>query len=162
LFSRVRLLSSHICSIRRPQIVAGQECRFKLNRAAEIYGNKVVAGCPALGRQSARNHNPVTCNGTWHYFRIVTLLRSDSVPTCTLFLRLGYSSVTMKIVNFERGDPAEFSDLYVHLLKAALDEMHPSLSPEVREQNLAAHVAWGISISGLDSGTAPCGIYRPH
>jgi len=68
----------------------------------------------------------------------------------------------MKIVNFDRDNSTEFSELYVHLLKAALDEMHPSLPPEARERNLAAHVASGISMSGLDSRTAPCGIYRPH
>jgi hypothetical protein len=63
----------------------------------------------------------------------------------------------MKIVDFERDGSAEFSDLYVHLLKAALDEMHRSLSPEVRERNLAAHLAWGVSMTGSVSEATPCG-----
>jgi hypothetical protein len=61
------------------------------------------------------------------------------------------SSMAMSVVDLERDGSAGFSDLYVHLLKTALDEMHPSLSPEMREQNLAAHIACGISMSGLVS-----------
>jgi hypothetical protein len=56
--------------------------------------------------------------------------------------------MAMSVVDLERDETAGFSELYVHLLKTALDEMHPSLSPEMRERNLAAHIACGISMSG--------------
>jgi len=37
------------------------------------------------------------------------------------------------MIDFEREDSGEFSDLYVRLLRAALDETHWSLSPRMRE-----------------------------
>jgi hypothetical protein len=58
----------------------------------------------------------------------------------------------MKVVHFKRDPAAEFSLLYLHLLQAALDEANPSTSSEARTHNLAAHVAWGISMSGFDTG----------
>jgi hypothetical protein len=44
---------------------------------------------------------------------------------------------------------AEFSDLYLRLLSAALDETNSSLSPRMRECNLAVHVARGISMADI-------------
>ncbi len=44
---------------------------------------------------------------------------------------------------------AEFSDLYLRLLSAALDETNSSLSPRMRESNLSAHVARGISMADV-------------
>ena len=51
----------------------------------------------------------------------------------------------------ERDPAAEFSDLYVRLLNAALDEMNSSLLPQMRKRNLAEHVAQGISMTGCSS-----------
>ena len=53
--------------------------------------------------------------------------------------------------NSERDRAAEFSDLYVRLLNAALDEINSSLLPQMRKRNLAEHVARGISMAGLSS-----------
>jgi hypothetical protein len=51
----------------------------------------------------------------------------------------------------ERDRAAEFSDLYVRLLNAALDEINSSLLPQMRERNLVEHVARGISMAGFSS-----------
>jgi hypothetical protein len=51
----------------------------------------------------------------------------------------------------ERERAAEFSDLYVRLLNAALDEINSSLLPQMRKRNLAEHVARGISMAGCSS-----------
>ena len=51
----------------------------------------------------------------------------------------------------ERDRAAEFSDLYVRLLNAALDEINSSLLPRMRERKLAEHVAHGISMAGFSS-----------
>jgi hypothetical protein len=51
----------------------------------------------------------------------------------------------------ERDRAAEFSDLYVRLLNAALDEINSSLLPRMRERNLAEHVARGISMAERSS-----------
>ena len=53
----------------------------------------------------------------------------------------------MNVTDRERNGSAEFSDLYLRLLSAALDETNSSLSPRMRECNLAAHVARGISMA---------------
>jgi hypothetical protein len=45
----------------------------------------------------------------------------------------------------ERDNFAEFSDLYLCLLSAALDEMRSSVVPQIRERNLAAMSAAGFS-----------------
>ncbi len=55
----------------------------------------------------------------------------------------------MNAIDHERGCSAAFSDLYLRLLNAALDEAGPPLSPQAREDNLAAHVARGISMAGI-------------
>jgi hypothetical protein len=52
------------------------------------------------------------------------------------------------MVDHEGESSAEFSDLYVWLLRAALDETNSSLTPRMREHYLAAHVVRGISMSG--------------
>jgi len=57
----------------------------------------------------------------------------------------------VNLIVSEPDGSAEYSDLYVHLLSVALDEVNSSLSPLMRERNLAAHVARGIS----NAGTAP-------
>ena len=44
----------------------------------------------------------------------------------------------------------EFSNLYLRLLSAALDEANSS-SPQARKFNLAAHVARAISMTGVVS-----------
>jgi hypothetical protein len=54
----------------------------------------------------------------------------------------------MGVISFERDRSAEFSDLYMRMLNAALDEMNSSPSPEHREQNLAAHVVRAIAMNG--------------
>jgi hypothetical protein len=51
----------------------------------------------------------------------------------------------------ERDSAAEFSDLYVRLLSAVLDEINSSLLPRMRQRNLAEHVARGISMAGRSS-----------
>jgi hypothetical protein len=53
----------------------------------------------------------------------------------------------MSVIDLERYGSAEFSDLYLRLLNAALDETNSSLSPQMRECNLVAHVARGISMA---------------
>ena len=55
----------------------------------------------------------------------------------------------MNVTDREWNGSAEFSDLYLRLLSAALDETNSSLSPRMRECNLAAHVARGISMAGF-------------
>jgi hypothetical protein len=57
----------------------------------------------------------------------------------------------MNVICFERDRSAEFSDLYMRMLNAALDEMSSSPSPEQREQKLTAHVVRAISMNGLVS-----------
>jgi hypothetical protein len=54
-------------------------------------------------------------------------------------------------VNLTDGEygSAEFSDLYLRLLSAALDETNSSLSSRTRESNLNAHVARGISMADM-------------
>jgi hypothetical protein len=59
----------------------------------------------------------------------------------------------MNTTDDERGSPAEFSELYLRLLNAALDDANPSLSPQARKYNLAAHIACGISMTGIISGS---------
>ena len=55
----------------------------------------------------------------------------------------------MSVIDLERYGSAEFSDLYLRLLNAALDETNSSLSPRMRECNLVAHVARGISMTDM-------------
>jgi hypothetical protein len=57
----------------------------------------------------------------------------------------------MNVIDKERDCSAEFSDLYLHLLDAALDEKNPSPSPQIRRHNLAVHVAREISAAGTVS-----------
>ena len=54
----------------------------------------------------------------------------------------------MNLMDGEYGS-AEFSDLYLRLLSAALDETNSSLSPQLKESNLNAHVARGISTADI-------------
>lgn len=53
------------------------------------------------------------------------------------------------MIDREANGSAEFSDLYLRLLSAALDETNASLSPRMRECNLAAHVARGVSMADV-------------
>ena len=55
----------------------------------------------------------------------------------------------MNVIDREWDGSAEFSDLYLRLLNAALDETNSSLSPRMRECHLAAHVARGISMTDM-------------
>ena len=57
----------------------------------------------------------------------------------------------MGVIDSERDAAREFSDLYMRLLNAALDESNSPLLPRMRERNLAVHVARGISMAGLFS-----------
>jgi hypothetical protein len=57
----------------------------------------------------------------------------------------------MNLIDHERNISAEFSDLYLRLLSAALEDANSSLSPQRLEQNLAAHVARGILLAGTRS-----------
>jgi len=67
------------------------------------------------------------------------------------------------MIDHERESSAEFSDLYVQLLRAALGETNSSLTPQMREYCLAAHVARGISMSGKSPASASqLGIVRSH
>jgi hypothetical protein len=54
----------------------------------------------------------------------------------------------VNLIDGEYGS-AEFSDLYLRLLSAALDETNSSLSPQLKASNLNAHVARGISMADL-------------
>jgi hypothetical protein len=56
----------------------------------------------------------------------------------------------VNLIDGEYGS-AEFSDLYLRLLSAALDETNSSLSPQMKENSLNAHVARGISMADLAS-----------
>ena len=57
----------------------------------------------------------------------------------------------MGVIDSDRDAANEFSDLYMRLLNAALDEINSSLLPRMRERNLATHVARGISMAGCCS-----------
>jgi hypothetical protein len=56
-------------------------------------------------------------------------------------------SENVNMIEYQGDGSAEFADLYVRLLRAALDEMDSSPSPRMRERNFAAHVARGISMA---------------
>jgi hypothetical protein len=51
------------------------------------------------------------------------------------------------MIDDERKSSAEFSDLYLRLLRAALDETNWSLSPRMRDRRLAAHVMREVSMT---------------
>jgi hypothetical protein len=53
------------------------------------------------------------------------------------------------MIDREGNGSAEFSDLYLRLLSAALDETNSLLSPRMRECNLASHVARGVSTADV-------------
>jgi hypothetical protein len=53
------------------------------------------------------------------------------------------------MIDREGNGSVEFSDLYLRLLSAALDETNSSLSPWMRECNLAAHVARGVLMADV-------------
>ena len=47
------------------------------------------------------------------------------------------------------GNSTEFSDLYLHLLNAALGEANSSRSPLVQKYHLAAHIIRAILMTGI-------------
>lgn len=51
------------------------------------------------------------------------------------------------MIDHEHEGSADFSDLYLRLLRAALDERNWSPSPRMRQRYLAAHVVRGISMA---------------
>jgi hypothetical protein len=53
--------------------------------------------------------------------------------------------------HLERDGSADFSDLYAHLLNAALNEKNSPLSPNLREYYLTTPVARVISMSDIAS-----------
>jgi hypothetical protein len=59
------------------------------------------------------------------------------------------SSSAMNVIDFKRNSAVEFSELYLRLLSAALEEIDSSLSPQLREQKLKAHVSRGILMAGI-------------
>ena len=67
-------------------------------------------------------------------------------------LRAAQVNIARRAVNMidrEGNGSAEFSDLYLRLLNAALDETNSLLSPRMRECNLASHVARGVSMADV-------------
>lgn len=62
-------------------------------------------------------------------------------------------SINMNATVEERESSGEFSELYLRLLSAALGEANSSMPPQARKLDLAAHVARGISMIGIDSET---------
>jgi hypothetical protein len=77
------------------------------------------------------------------HFRFVTSL--DEV-LCQPVCDIGQGS-ERNMIDDERKCSAEFSDLYVRLLRAALDEANVSLSPRMRERRLADHVMREVSMT---------------
>jgi hypothetical protein len=77
------------------------------------------------------------------HFRFVTSL--DEV-LCQPVYDIGQGS-ERNMIDDERKCSAEFSDLYVRLLRAALDEANCSLSPRMRERRLADHVMREVSMT---------------
>jgi hypothetical protein len=65
------------------------------------------------------------------------------------------------MIDRERESSAEFSDLYLQLLRAVLDETNSSLTPRMRQRCLAAHVARAISMSGKTAASV-LAIVRSH
>ena len=55
----------------------------------------------------------------------------------------------LNVIDREWNGSPEFSDLYLRLLNAALDETNSLLSPRMRECNLASHVARGVSMADV-------------
>lgn len=82
-----------------------------------------------------------------HSFQLVTSLDE---ALCHPAGKAGQTA-EQNVINDERDGSAEFSDLYVRLLSAALDATSSSLSPRMRGRYLAAHVARGILMTGIAS-----------
>jgi hypothetical protein len=59
------------------------------------------------------------------------------------------------MTDHERDCSAEFTDLYVRLLNAALDEKNSSQPQRMRRRYLAAHVVRGILMTGLSPESFP-------
>ena len=86
-------------------------------------------------------------------------LRTPPFPICNMALAGLCATLraapkkqgSVNVVDGQRDGSTEFSGLYMRLLNAALDEANSSLLPRARERNLAAHVARGISMTGLFS-----------
>jgi hypothetical protein len=118
--------------------------------------SRMVAGPHAslqvkLRRRNLRKQkkqNPVTKLDCAQFFPICNIF---SLKLCANVsaAQSGHKSIIMNAIDHERDGSAEFSDLYLRLLNAALDEASPPLSPQAREYNLAAHVARGISMTGI-------------
>jgi hypothetical protein len=135
LISHARLLWWHMSCTRPLPRVAGPHAllQVKLRRR---------------NLRKQKNQNPVTKLDCAQFF-----------PICNIFLlklcanvrdvETRHKSIIMNAIDHGRGCSAEFSDLYLRLLNAALDEASPPLSPQAREYNLAAHVARGISMTGI-------------
>jgi hypothetical protein len=111
-------------------------CRaFAVRASTEILRNKTPDRRPIQARSGKAQ--------TSFHFRFVTSL--DEVlcqPVCDIGQR---SERNMS--DDRRNCPAEFSDLYVRLLRAALDEANGSLSPRIRERRLADHVIREVSLT---------------
>jgi hypothetical protein len=110
--------------------------RFRLRMAPRFPRNR-------LHQITIRSRKP----GPLHSFRFVTSLDQ---ALCQFARRAGETSERAVNVNdCGWNGSAELSDLYLRLLSAALDETNSSLSPRLREFNLAAHVARGMSMADV-------------
>jgi hypothetical protein len=94
-----------------------------------------------------KKHNSVMQAETADSFRFVTFLDETLCQPVDLGSNIG--AVNVGVIDSERDAATEFSDLYMRLLNAALDEINSSLLPRMRERNLAVHVARGISMAGF-------------
>jgi hypothetical protein len=55
----------------------------------------------------------------------------------------------MRSIDGGRGNSTEFSDLYLHLLNAALGEANLSEPPLLRKRHVAAHIVRAILMIGM-------------
>jgi|ERR1700722_11954779 hypothetical protein len=145
-------------------VPAGTRPRFRrlVPGGTEMCGNKKVpgGGRPRVALRFTRNRldeNTIRSRKPeplhYHSFRFVT---SIDEALCQFARRtVKRRSRAVNMVDRERNGSAEFSDLYLRLLSAALDEINSSLSPRMRECNLAAHVARGVSMADVIT-ESPC------
>ena len=146
-------------------VAAGTHPRFRrlVPGGTEMCGNKKVpgGGRPRVALRFTRNRldeNTIRSRKPeplhYHSFRFVT---SIDEALCQFARRtVKRRSRAVNMVDRERNGSAEFSDLYLRLLSAALDETNSSLSPGMRESHLNAHVARVISMADI----APSSIRR--
>lgn len=110
-----------------------------------------------LGKQKPDDDGPSPCCAL-----LASMLRSDGVERpaasarffvhlllttrCANYAQVGPEAERNMIDHGQDGS-VEFSDLYMRLLRAALDETNWSPSPRMRDRYLAAHVVRGLSMT---------------